>query len=91
MRREALISKKYIIKNKKIFCLRYLFIEIGNFYGIKVTYSDKNVKNKSSIEENEVILEKNSKAEILSFINILSENFSFPVELDCILEDLSCE
>ena len=89
METEIEISRRYVIMNKRVTCLRYLLVRSGNFYGIKIIFQKGKGKNQS--EENKMILPKNSKDKIISFINILAENLSFPIELEGILEDLNCE
>ena len=80
MKTETEIVKKYIIRKGKTLCLNYLLIEIGNMYGIKITYKD---------EANEVILKHISRNAVLNMIIRLSKTFTFPIELEYILEDLS--
>ena len=84
VRKEFLISKRYILRKKKISCLRYILTKTGNFYGIKVTLCNNCEKEKS-----EVLLPENTKKEVMYFIKALAKNISFPIELKYILSDLN--
>ena len=82
MKKEILLSKKYLIRKNKVLILYYFLIKKGADYGIKIVYQN---------EISEVFIAGTKKSTILVLIDTLSENFTFPIELTCILDDLSYE